>query len=178
MTIVPCVLAFSLMLAAKQQELNHLQKTANNSGETAKKRFDAIVEIFRKHVNKQVDLESLSKTMGGAAWLDASGIAQPGLIAGLFPVDWTLDDSLFCIQILAFRELKEPKSYGLYIAIEGALGPSELEQALKGEFPRQKTKKMKIRDCTICDGPTVLYHMADRVGSGVFFQILFLRLTP
>src|SRR5260370_18454274 len=86
MFIVSCIWTFSIFVAVQQNELDTLRKIANDKNEKVEKRFDAILTIFRKHVPKHVDLESLSKTLGRQTWLDASAITGKRLIFGWVPV--------------------------------------------------------------------------------------------
>ncbi len=147
MITVGCVFAFGLALAAEQKELNDLQKTANNKSEKLDKRLDAIVQIFRKHVTKQTDLQSLSKTIGKATWLDPSMVVDAlSSLPSSLPVDYGLSSPVyhttFSVEILLFDK---PNRYLFYISTEENIGIGEFMEALRGKFQQEKTKRITIR---------------------------------
>jgi hypothetical protein len=162
MLLVPSILTFSIFLAVQKNELDALRKIANDKDEKVQKRVDAIASIFLRHVPKRVELESLSKTLGRPAWLDRSRVKEVKGIMGSVPVE--LGEALFLIHILEYDKADD---FWMWVSTEDRLGLDQFVAALKGTFAQEKTKKIRIRDCAICeivDKVTlkILYHMYEK----------------
>ncbi len=169
MFMFSCIFSFSLFALTQQIELDTLQKTANDRNEKVEKPIKAISDIFRKHVRYQPDLESLSKTLRGASWVEKSVVGNPYgnpfPIVGYAPVDFGMSVSehpVFYIQVLAFEKARD---YYIYFSTEKPLLTADFAQALKGKFPQEGTEKIKIRDWAFCQldkgSYKVLFRMAE-----------------
>jgi hypothetical protein len=154
------------LVAIEHKELDDLHKVADDKDEKIEKRFDAISTIFQKHVPKNADLESLSKALGRARWVDSSNVTEVGLIFGWVPVDFGTSLSkhpVFLVEVLSREKVED---YPIWFSSEEPVGLSEFVSALKGDFREDKTRKIKLRDCAVCriEGKVtlnVLYHMRE-----------------
>jgi hypothetical protein len=132
--------------------------SANDESEKAEKRTQAVIEIFRKYVYKEMTLEELSDVLKGAKWIDKSGLDHHSIGAGWVPVDinWKTA-SLWDIEILAFAG--GGRTY-LWFSLEGFPTSGILKDALKGKFSQDAVKKMKITDCAAQkENGEVLFHI-------------------
>lgn len=116
---------------------------ANDEGYGIQHRRLCVLELFRRHVRTAMSLTDLKLVLGNLPWLRDEDIHEITALAGLIPVRWTGDDTVFAIELLPTTKDTAP---AVYLRVAGEVKRGDLVNLLMGGKPDSN-----IGSATLCE---------------------------
>src|SRR5262249_38305267 len=106
--------------------LAELQRIANDDTAAREKRSEAIFSLFANNVKPPRSAEKVANTLRSEKWLIDANLYGVYILAGMIPVEWTFEDTVFCLHL--FPDKKGWSDWVIYFRLSGGSGRSA-EQA-------------------------------------------------
>jgi hypothetical protein len=97
-----------------------MRRRADDSSAAREKRAEAIFALFANHIKVPQGAADVAKVLAEATWLKDADLFGCYMLAGQVPVEWTLEDTVFCLHL--FPRKNESPDWVIYFRLSGGSG--------------------------------------------------------
>jgi hypothetical protein len=121
---------------------------ANSNDYSERHRAYCILELFRRFVFPEMDLDHLARLLKPLKWLRDDDIRTVTMLEGEIPLTWTLEDTVFVLRI--FPDPAGQSSFAIYLRVAGKISCDDFIRCLRGK-PLQVICAAVIREIGISE---------------------------